>query len=77
MNIHFNSGFISPEEIEAQRRQQEERLRQMVNDKKCVVCNNTYLINDQITYCSIKNECVDFMDGMNCDNWHPIDGLPI
>ena len=69
MQINFGTGFITPEQIKEQRLQQEAKIRQMISDKKCVVCQNTFLINDQITYCNIKNECVDFSDGKNCDNW--------
>jgi len=62
-------GFVSPEQMEQQRLQQEAQLKQMIDDKRCEVCQNTYLINDQITICSFSNECVDGKDGQQCENW--------
>ena len=70
MNIHFQNGgginFINPEEI---LRQQAAMRQQMVDDKRCEVCKNTYLINDQITMCSYSNECVDGQNGQQCEHW--------
>ena len=63
------SGFVDPEEI---RRQQIAQLQQLIDDQRCVMCKNTYLVNDQITMCSIKNECVDNEYGKYCENWDPI-----
>ena len=62
-------GFVNPAEVEAQRRQQIQRL---IDEKRCVVCQNTYLINDQITFCHFKNECVDNDYGKECEHWEPI-----
>lgn len=69
-NINFGpGGFVSPEEIERQRQQQEAQVRQMVEDKRCEFCQNTYLINDQITFCHFSNECVDGKNGQQCEHW--------
>lgn len=75
MEIHFSGfgpGFISPEQMEAQRQQQEAMLRQMVEDKRCEVCGKVYLINDTLSYCPHKKECVDGMRGTDCEDWEPI-----
>lgn len=74
-SFNFGPGFISPEQMEAQRQQQEAMIRQMIDDKRCEMCENTYLINDQITMCNIKKECVDQMNGRECENWKLLEGF--
>ena len=68
----FNFG-ATPEQVEAQRRARIAQIQRLIDEQRCIVCENTYLINDQITMCSIKNECVDNDYGKYCDNWKPID----
>jgi len=46
INFGFGPGFISPEQMEAERQRRLAMLRQMVDDKKCVICKNTFLVND-------------------------------
>lgn len=70
INIGFGPQFINPEEM---LRQQMAMRQQMVDDKRCEVCKNTYLINDQITMCSIKNTCVDGCNGQECENWEVLE----
>lgn len=71
-NINFGPGFISPEQMEAQRQQQEALEKQMIDEKRCVVCKNTYLINDQITMCTYSNKCVDQENGQQCEHWESL-----
>ena len=68
MNIHFQ-GFLNPEEIEKQRK---DELQRMTDEKLCVVCKNTYLINDQITMCVFSNKCVNDNNGQNCEHWESL-----
>lgn len=72
-NINFGPGFISPEEIERQHQQQLDSLHQMIDEKKCMMCKNTYLINDQITMCNYSKECVDGNYGEYCEHWDPLE----
>ena len=60
------------EQIAKQRKEYEAQIQQMINEQRCIVCENTYLINDQITMCSVKNECVDNDYGKYCENWKPL-----
>lgn len=69
INFGFGPGFITPEEIEAQRAAQEAQIRQMIDDKRCEFCANTFLIDDQITICNFSGECVDGQNGTNCEHW--------
>ena len=59
--------------MEEQRKTLLAQLRKMIDDKRCVMCENTYLIDDQITMCNINNECVDNEYGKNCENWKPLE----
>lgn len=59
--------------MEQQRQQQMAALKQMIDDKKCVMCKNTYLINDEITICNFSHECVDNNYGKYCENWKPLE----
>lgn len=68
-NIHFGPGFIDPQQMAAQQAQREAAIRQMVEDKRCEFCRNTYLVNDQITICMKSNECVDGKNGQSCPDW--------
>jgi len=58
--------------MEAQRQQKVAMLRQMIDDKRCSVCKNTFIINDQVTFCSINKECVDDKNGMSCEHFEPL-----
>lgn len=76
MTINFNGINITPEQLaemqRQQREQQQRQVQQMLDEKRCVLCENTYLLNDQIYICTIKNECVDNENGLDCKDWEPI-----
>lgn len=72
MQINFGPGFVTPEQMAAAQAQREAQIRQMINDKRCELCRNTYLINDQITMCVKSNKCVDGENGQECDNWESL-----
>ena len=72
MQINFGHGFINPEQMAAAQAQREAQIRQMVDDKRCEFCRNTYLINDQITMCMKSNKCVDGKNGQECDSWESL-----
>lgn len=73
MEIHFGpNGFVTPEQIAEIQRQREEQMRRMVDEKLCIICKNTYLINDQITMCMKSNKCVDGKNGRECDSWESL-----
>ena len=78
MEIHFNGfgpGFISPEEMERQRQEQEAQIRDMIDKKQCVLCDNAFLVNDQVAICNIKKRCVDGENGQDCEHWKLIEAL--
>lgn len=66
-------GFVTPEQMEEQMRQREETIRRMKDEKMCVLCKNTYLINDKLTMCSYSNKCVDDDNGQQCEHWEPLE----
>lgn len=72
MQINFGPGFINPEQMAAAKAQREAQIRQMIDDKRCEFCRNTYLINDQITMCMKSNKCVDGKNGRECDRWESL-----
>lgn len=73
-NINIGDPQQMAQQIEEQRRQQELLIRQLVNEKQCVVCKNTFLVNDQITMCNFTKECVDNKNGQNCEHWENLYG---
>lgn len=73
----INGQFVSPEELEEQRKKWQEELQRNIDEKKCVMCLNASLVNDQITICNAKNStragtCVDELDGKSCEYWLPV-----
>lgn len=73
INFGFGPGFVSPEQMEAERQRRLATLRQMVDDKRCIMCKNTFLVNDQITFCMFSKKCVDDDNGMSCEHWEPME----
>lgn len=74
------AGFMTPEQMEQikqQQQQQEAQMRQMITDKRCEFCQNTYLINDQITFCHFSNECVDGKNGQQCEHWELLNTIKL
>ena len=65
--FNFGPGF----DPVAMHEQQIAAMKQMIDEKRCIMCQNTYLINDQITICQFSNECVDSMNGQECEHWEP------
>lgn len=73
-------GFVTPEQMEQMKRQQQQQeaqIRQMIDDKRCEFCQNTYLINDQITFCNFSKECVDGMNGQHCEHWELLNTIGV
>lgn len=77
-NIHFGPGFnpqqMAAQQMAAQQAQREAAIRQMAEDKRCEICRNTYLIDDQITMCMKSNQCVDGKNGQSCPDWENLYG---
>lgn len=76
-SFNFGPGFVSPEEIREAFEQRQAELKNKIDEKKCVMCMNASLINDQIAICNKKGsahagECVDEFDGKSCGEWSPI-----
>lgn len=72
MQINFGHGFINSEQMAAAQAQREAQIRQMIEEKRCVICKNTYLVNDQITFCTFSNVCVDENNGQSCPHWESL-----
>lgn len=73
MEIHFGpNGFVTPEQAAEIQHQREEQMRRMVDEKRCIICKNTFLVNDQITFCSYSKNCVDNSNGQNCQHWESL-----
>ena len=72
MQINFGHGFINPEQMAAAQAQREAQIRQMIDEKRCAICKNTYLVNDQITFCSYSKNCVDNSNGQDCQHWESL-----
>ena len=72
MIININGRTFSSEDIFTQQRQ-------AIEQKRCVMCKNTYQIvgrnpmEPQINMCKYKNECVDTTFGTGCDHWDPVE----
>ena len=71
--MQFQFNFVPGPDPAVIRQQQLAQFKQMIDDKRCVMCQNTYLINDQITMCQFSNECVDDNNGQECKNWNPVE----
>lgn len=71
--INFSNGFVSQEELEAQRIAQVNALSAIVNKKSCRVCKNISIINDDIAICNLSKDCIDDDNGQACENWELCD----
>ena len=70
MEIRFENGqWITPEDMLQRAR---ENYNNLVDTKRCIICRNTYLINDEITMCHLTNECVDNHAAGDCNMWDPL-----
>ena len=73
INFGFGPGFVTPEMAQEQMRQQQEQFKKMVEEKRCVVCQNTFMVhtaNDQILFCNKTKEPVDDGSwGTYCEEW--------
>ena len=69
MIININGQQVDTEWL---KQQEQIRKRQLLDEKKCIMCSNANFINDQIAYCNLSGENVDNSDGKNCENWNPI-----
>lgn len=77
INQHWSFKFVDPEEMQ---REQEAFVKDAINKKKCVVCENAALIDDRIAICNAsgcdnRGKCVDEYTGENCNYWIPLDNL--
>lgn len=76
-SFSFGPGFVSPEELRAREEKQREELRRNMDEKKCIMCLNASIVNDQVAICNVKNcnragICVDDLDGKACEYWSPM-----
>jgi hypothetical protein len=47
-------------------------IKNAIDTKKCIVCKNTYTVNDQVVFCSFSHNCVDSNSGEQCEHWEPL-----
>ena len=69
MVFEFN-GFVNPEQMYQQKMAE---IKKAVDAKKCIVCKNTYTVNDQVIFCSFDHNCVNDKNGEQCEHWEPLE----
>jgi len=71
-NFNFGPGFINPEELQRQAEELAAQMRIMIEDKKCKMCVNANIVNEQFVFCNFSGKNVEESDGQNCEHWEAV-----